>query len=156
MEALDKGQKEIYTYEAPWCVYGMAWCRSEEGRRQFRMAISSFKEEYSNEVKIIQLLNNSHDKESNDVPSFECKTCFDHPYPPTKMMFAPYSLNHSLSHQNTTQDLLITSGDYLRIWALNDEVRSGVEMKGLLNNNKHAGTVLIITCSELVDHSFMD
>jgi hypothetical protein len=51
-----KGRKEIYTYQAPWTVYAMSWSRRGEGRNKFRMAIGSFKEEYSNEIKLIQLV----------------------------------------------------------------------------------------------------
>lgn len=55
MEA-SKARKEIYTYTAPWTVYAMSWARRGEGRSKFRMAIGSFKEEYSNEIKLIQLV----------------------------------------------------------------------------------------------------
>lgn len=51
-----KGKKEIYTYQAPWTVFAMSWSRRGEGRNKFRMAIGSFKEEYSNEIKLIQLV----------------------------------------------------------------------------------------------------
>ena len=43
----DTKKKEIYTYEAPWTTYAMGWCRRPDGR--FRMAVGSYKEEYSKE-----------------------------------------------------------------------------------------------------------
>jgi WD repeat-containing protein 68 len=54
MSANDEvNRKEIYTYEAPWMTYSMAWCR--RGESGFRMAVGSYKEEYSNQIHIIQL-----------------------------------------------------------------------------------------------------
>lgn len=47
-------RKEIYKYEAPWCVYSMNWGIRPDKR--FRLALGSFVEEYNNKVQI-QLLN---------------------------------------------------------------------------------------------------
>jgi len=55
-ERIPKGRKEIYTYTAPWTVYSMSWSKRGDGLSKFRMAIGSFREEYSNEVKLIQLV----------------------------------------------------------------------------------------------------
>ncbi len=41
-------KKEIYTYEAPWPIYGMNW--SVRPDRKFRLAVGSFIEEYTNKV----------------------------------------------------------------------------------------------------------
>jgi len=41
-------KEEIYTYEAPWLVYGMNWSVRED--KKFRLAIGSFVEEYNNKV----------------------------------------------------------------------------------------------------------
>ena len=43
-------KREIYTYEAPWAVYGLGWSE----RTDFRFACGSFQEEYTNKVDIIQ------------------------------------------------------------------------------------------------------
>ena len=76
-------RKEIYTYEAPWTTYAMAWCRRSEGK--FRMAVGSYKEEYSNQVHIIQL--QKDDRGNGDFK----KLCeFEHPYPATKVSFYVY------------------------------------------------------------------
>ena len=47
-EAAQK-RKEIYTYQAPWLIYGMNW--SVRADQRFRLAIGSFEEEYNNSVR---------------------------------------------------------------------------------------------------------
>ena len=124
----DTKKKEIYTYEAPWTTYAMGWCRRPDGR--FRMAVGSYKEEYSNQVQIIQL---QRDEAGNGVFRHQCE--FEHPYPATKVMWAP--AKHNLG---ATTDLLATTGDYLRLWSTSiDGSDNKVEMKAHLNNNKHTG-----------------
>lgn len=93
------------------------------------MAVGSFVEEYSNQIQIIQLK-----KDSQGNGSFHKLCTFEHPYPPTKIMWAP------TKHNLTTKDLLATTGDYLRLWTVDSE--NSVEMKGVLNNNKNAGEFL--------------
>lgn len=44
----DSKKKEIYTYEAPWPIYGMNW--STRSDHKFRLALGSFVEEYNNKV----------------------------------------------------------------------------------------------------------
>lgn len=100
-----KPSKESYTYEAPWTLYSLA-CSARPGPQyQYRFAVGSFIEEYSNKVKVIQL-----DPEKGEF--VECLS-LDHPYPTTKIMFAPEEL---ASHR----DIMITTGDYLRIWNIMD------------------------------------
>jgi hypothetical protein len=41
--ALEAKRKEIYTYQAPWLIYGMNW--SVRPDQKFRLAIGSFEEE---------------------------------------------------------------------------------------------------------------
>ncbi len=55
----DAKKKEIYTYRAPWLAYSMAWCRRMDEKNKFKMAIGSYKEEYSNNLSIIQLQSNA-------------------------------------------------------------------------------------------------
>ena len=38
-------KKEIYTYDAPWLIYGLNWS-VRRGGSEFRLAIGSFLEEY--------------------------------------------------------------------------------------------------------------
>eukprot|EP00824_Muranothrix_gubernata_P014288 TRINITY_DN29620_c0_g1_i1.p1 TRINITY_DN29620_c0_g1~~TRINITY_DN29620_c0_g1_i1.p1 ORF type:complete len:386 (-),score=79.33 TRINITY_DN29620_c0_g1_i1:72-1070(-) len=110
-------RKEIYTYEAPWLIYGMNWTVRADHR--FRLAMGSFLEEYSNKVEIVQL--------NEETGKFVRQGLFDHPYPTTKIMWAP-------DKQGSLPDLLATTGDYLRLWQVHGQQ---VTMKSLLNNNKN-------------------
>jgi hypothetical protein len=124
-------RKEIYTYTTPWTAYTMAWRNRPEGR--FQLAVGSFKEEYSNQIHLVQLVRD----EAQDVHEFLKLGEFEHLYPATKVMWAPANLPLT----STTADLLATSGDYLRVWNLNKE--NHVDLKGVLNNSKHAGTIVV-------------
>lgn len=44
-------RKEIYTYEAPWCIFGLAASQRPGRESEFRFALGSFVEEYSNKVQ---------------------------------------------------------------------------------------------------------
>ena len=121
-------KKEIYHYEATWPVYSMAWRRRPEGR--FQLAIGSFIEEYINQIQIVQI---SKDEATGDTSVTKLGSV-DHPYPATKILWAPAKYNLGTS---TSSDIFATSGDYLRIWNVNSD--STIQMKGVLNNNKHAG-----------------
>lgn len=116
----------------------MGWCRRPDGR--FRMAVGSYKEEYSNQVQIIQL---QRDEAGNGV--FKHQSEFEHPYPATKVMWAP-----AKHHIGGTTDLLATTGDYLRLWSTDTESNK-VEMKALLNNNKHTEYCAPLTCFDWND-----
>jgi len=125
-------RKEIFTYEAPWTIYTMAWRRRPEGR--FQIALGSFLEEYANQFQIVTLIK---DEVTGDGV-FKKLAQFDHPYPATKSLWAPANAN-----VGTKADLLATSGDYLRIWNVDED--NQITMKGVLNNNKHAGKLIIIS-----------
>lgn len=113
---------EIYTYEAPWQIYGMNW--SERKDQKFRLAVGSFIEEYNNKVEIITLDDESDPAGFKSKPKFS----FNHPFPPTKIMFIP-------DKEGCREDLLATTGDFLRIWKIDED---GVKLKSLLNNNKNS------------------
>lgn len=49
---------------------------------------------------------------------------FRHDYPPTKLMFIP-------DKECTRPDLLATTGEFLRIWRINED---NVQLERLLNN----------------------
>ena len=112
-------KKEIYTYEAPWLIYGMNW--STRPSPKFRLAVGSFIEDYKNQVELIQL--------DEDSGTFTSVGSFLHPYPTTKIMFIP-------DKQGSREDLLATTGDYLRIWKVNG--RDDIKTVCLLNNNKNS------------------
>ena len=157
MAASATKRKEIYTYTAPWLIYGMNW--SVRADQRFRLAIGSFEvrparrsprrprarvnyaqpaefftppshpdalraltpqEEYSNSVRVIQLDEETH--QFVDIGGFE------HPYPTTKIMWIP-------DQNGARRDLLATTGDYLRLWNVQDN--KSVRLECLLNNNKN-------------------
>jgi WD repeat-containing protein 68 len=133
-------KKEIFTYKAPWTTYTMAWRRSSQGR--FQLAVGSFVEEYVNQFHVVQL-----DRTANDGDGqFNKLSHFDHPYPATKVMFAPSS---KLTGSGGA-DLLATTGDYLRLWDYSADDQ--VTMKGVLNNNKNTGDCLARRCSVSAFH----
>ena len=125
----DAKHKEIYTYETPWTAYAMAWCRRPDEGCRYKMAIGSYKEEYSNLLQIIQL-----QSDHTGQKRFRKLCEIDHPYPPTKVMWAPPKFNYGTGTGGMT-DLLATTGDYLRLWSLDADNKA--DMKAILNNNKH-------------------
>uniref|UniRef100_A0A7S1G5Y6 Uncharacterized protein n=1 Tax=Bicosoecida sp. CB-2014 TaxID=1486930 RepID=A0A7S1G5Y6_9STRA len=114
-------KKEIYTYVAPWPVYGLSVSVREGAKYAFRYAMGSFIEEYCNKVQVVQL--------DDETGEFFTRGLFDHPYPTTKIMWRPDA-------DASGKDLLATTGDYLRLW----EVVDGGEINQvcLLNNNKQS------------------
>ena len=118
MTAIGEKQAEIYTYEAPWLIYAANW--SVRRDKRFRLAVGSFVEEYGNRVEIITL-----DEERGAFPSTPTHS-FAHPYQCTKLAFIP-------DVECGKEDLVATSGDYLRVWNITDD---GVAMRCLLNNSK--------------------
>ena len=126
-----EAKKEIFTYEAPWTTYSLAWCRRSDEDAKYKMAIGSYKEEYSNQLQIVQLVG-----DQMGGRKFRKLCEIDHPYPATKVMWAPASYSYSSGKsEGGTIDLLATTGDYLRLWTLDSDNKA--DMKAILNNNKH-------------------
>ncbi|MFS7956477.1 putative transcription factor WD40-like family [Helianthus anomalus] len=118
-------RSEIYTYEAPWHIYAMNW--SVRRDKKYRLAIASLLEQYPNRVEIVQLDDSTGEIRPDPSLSFE------HPYPPTKVIFIP-------DKECQKPDLLATSSDFLRIWRIidDDETPADVDIihnSGSLNNN---------------------
>jgi DDB1- and CUL4-associated factor 7 len=131
-------KKEIYTYQSPWTAYTISWCGREDAVNKFKIAIGSYKEEYSNSLTIIQLKNNDNHTGDDTDRSF-VKICeAEHPYPATKIMWAPSTLDPTLgtgqAGSSPQQDLIATTGDYLRLWSVSEDK---CEMKTVFHNNKH-------------------
>jgi WD repeat-containing protein 68 len=84
-----------------------------------RLAIGSFLEEYNNKVEIVKV--------NPDTMKLERTASFDHPYPTTNIKWMPDT-------EGCRQDLLATTGDYLRLWEVRED--GSVKLKSLLNNNK--------------------
>eukprot|EP01130_Rhizamoeba_saxonica_P017467 TRINITY_DN8479_c0_g1_i1.p1 TRINITY_DN8479_c0_g1~~TRINITY_DN8479_c0_g1_i1.p1 ORF type:complete len:340 (-),score=65.14 TRINITY_DN8479_c0_g1_i1:40-963(-) len=89
----------------------MDWCKRPD--TMYRLAIGSFVQD-TNRVEIVQVVNEEIQR-----------TCsFEHPYPPTKILWSP----------DVQKDMLATTGDYLRLWNINED--GSVEQTVLLPNNK--------------------
>ncbi|CAJ0939853.1 unnamed protein product, partial [Mesorhabditis belari] len=114
-------RKEIYGYDAPFPLFSSCWSPSMDPHKRFRLAVSSFIEEYSNKVSIVQL--------DESCSELMLRSTFDHPYPATKLLWIPDS-------KGTFPDLLATSGDYLRLWRLGSD--DGATLEALLNTNRTA------------------
>ncbi|CAN6445351.1 unnamed protein product [Victoria cruziana] len=114
------GKENVYTYEAPWQIFSMNWSVRED--KKFRLALGSFLEDYGNKVELIEL------EPTSGEFVFDPRLVFDHPYPPTKLMFIP-------DKDCLKPDLLSTSGDFLRIWEIFDD---RIELKSLLSNAKQS------------------
>lgn len=108
-------------------TYALGWSRRGT-ESDFRLAVGSFKEEYSNQIQIIQL-----QKDDDGVGQLNKISEFEHPYIATKVMWSPAS-------HTSTPELIATTGDYLRLWSVNSD--NSVELKQLLNNNRHSGKTL--------------
>ncbi|KAG1362401.1 Protein TRANSPARENT TESTA GLABRA 1 [Cocos nucifera] len=91
-----------------------------------RLALGSFIEDYANRVDVVTF--------DEDARAFrpDPSLSFDHPYPPTKLMFHPKPL------PNSPSSLLASSGEFLRLWQLNHHGDSSpkVELRAILNNSK--------------------
>ena len=122
----------------------MAWCQKVDESNSLKLAVGSYKEEYSNKLLIIQLL--GKDKAENDgkydtigdepEQKFIKKCEIEHPYPATKVMWAPPNFHTSQMSAGPQKDLLATTGDYLRLWNVDENDKC--ELKHALNNNKYA------------------
>uniref|UniRef100_A0A5B6YJF3 Putative WD40 protein n=1 Tax=Davidia involucrata TaxID=16924 RepID=A0A5B6YJF3_DAVIN len=110
------------TYDSPYPLYAMAFSSSTRTPHQ-RIALGSFIEEYNNRVDLV-----SFDEETLTIKP-NPNLSFEHPYPPTKLMFHP---NPAASHRKSS-DLLASSGDYLRLWEVRD---NSIEPLSVLNNSK--------------------
>ncbi|KAJ7971616.1 putative WD-repeat protein [Quillaja saponaria] len=119
MQSPTEKRSGIYTYNAQWPIFSLAW--SVRHDKQYpRLAIASSIEDYNNKVELLRF--------NYDTFNFIADTClnFNHPYAPTNLLFFP-------SEDTTNPDIIATSGDYLRLWEIHDD---RVELKCLLNGNK--------------------
>ncbi|GJQ14467.1 hypothetical protein GpartN1_g6258.t1 [Galdieria partita] len=106
---------QLYTFQAPWLVYGLAWCNRVNN--PYSLALSSFIESCNNKIILVQL-----DEKTED---FQQVVQVDHPYPASKVAFIP-------DYSGTRPQLLATCGDALRIWEWADNNLKG---KALLSTN---------------------
>lgn len=130
---------------------------------KFRLAIGSYVEEYSNTVQVLKTRYSRAGGSSNgqggpveaneyndDMPDTMVlySACeIEHPYPCTKILWSPEGGNKSAPAAGTDlgrRDLLATTGDYLRLWSVqDDDTRSDGSLKYkrealLINNNRNS------------------
>ncbi|KAL7715684.1 WD repeat-containing protein [Entamoeba marina] len=91
----DNFQKSLYKYDAPWTVYSVSWSNRVDKPR--RIACTSFIDDFINHIQVVAEIDQS--------------------YPPTKVMFMPPT-------RSLTNDLLMTSGDNLRIYEMSNDSSS--------------------------------
>ncbi|KAL6005809.1 Rhombotin-1 [Asimina triloba] len=109
-----------YTYESPFPIYALSF------NSHHRLALGSFVEDCSNKIQILSF--EPHQQLADPAAAFIPTLSFDHPYPPTKLMFHPSNPN-----------LLASSGDFLRIWDLNQASSDAPDNPSscfVLNNSK--------------------
>lgn len=116
-------RKETISYKADWDIYGLAW--SKKVAMPFRLALGSFIEEYRNKVEVVSL--------DPQTETFQRTHVFEHPYPPTKLLWEP-----SKNTSSSGKDLLATTGDYLRIWDVKYDATDAAPAKPavLISNKK--------------------
>ncbi|KAF4324224.1 hypothetical protein BBO99_00000925 [Phytophthora kernoviae] len=109
--------RPFITYPTRDRLYGLCW---RPDVSSLRIAASTFiPGEYANKIEIFHPTANQKEV----VSALE----IDHPYPPTKIMWSPASLN---SHV----ELLATTADFLRLWTISD---SSIELHSRFTEKKN-------------------
>eukprot|EP00578_Thalassiosira_sp_NH16_P008812 CAMPEP_0181105758 /NCGR_PEP_ID=MMETSP1071-20121207/16161_1 /TAXON_ID=35127 /ORGANISM="Thalassiosira sp., Strain NH16" /LENGTH=378 /DNA_ID=CAMNT_0023189103 /DNA_START=149 /DNA_END=1285 /DNA_ORIENTATION=- len=132
-------RKEIYTYEAPWTVFSLAWSNRIEQNSQFRLAIGSYIEQYNNTVQILKTKYQSQPNSEQPTMQIYSACEIEHPYPCTKILWCPEgkaaaSGGSGGANNLGGRDLLATTGDYLRLWSVSDDGKG----EGTLNHKREA------------------
>ena len=91
--------KEIFTYAAPWPVYGLSWSSRPS---TFRLALSSFQQDCSNKLQVIQVFPGAE--------GFTTVVEAEHPFPVTKLKWSPYKV--------LPWAVVYTMDDMLKYWKL--------------------------------------
>ncbi|KAK4362851.1 hypothetical protein RND71_018092 [Anisodus tanguticus] len=110
------------TYDSSYPIYAMAFSSFTLPNHHRHIAVGSFIEEFKNRVDILSF--NEDTQTLKPIPNLS----FDHPYPPTKLMFHP-----NPSGSLKSNDILASSGDYLRLWEVRE---ASIEPLFTLNNSK--------------------
>ncbi|KAJ2725331.1 hypothetical protein GGI07_001339 [Coemansia sp. Benny D115] len=103
-------RKEICNYFSAYPIYSLAWSRREDRNSMFRMALSSFREEPTNKVQVVQLSPNHDPSHTPERPDFGLVAETSVDYPLTKLLWQPAVRTY------TQPDLLAGTGDCLRVW----------------------------------------
>ncbi|KAG0196977.1 ddb1 and cul4 associated factor 7 [Mortierella sp. GBA30] len=134
-----QARKEILNYSAPWPVYGLDWSNQPTEREALRLAVGSFIEDGSNKIQIITLpefaagVDNDEEFNPNSMSDWiPIAQTNQQQYPVTKIKWEPYKSGHK------SFDLLATTGDYLRLWELKDDIEHN-DSSSKIGGNKGAG-----------------
>ncbi|XP_051137984.1 protein TRANSPARENT TESTA GLABRA 1 [Andrographis paniculata] len=107
--------ENVVSFDCSYPIYAMAISAANRGH----IAVGSFIEELNNRVDILSFSDES--SSINLLPSLT----FQHPYPPTKLLFHP--------SPSSSPNLLASSGDFLRLWEVKD---ASIDHVSTLNNSK--------------------
>ncbi|CAJ1884758.1 unnamed protein product [Sphenostylis stenocarpa] len=118
MQSHTEAKQGVHTYVAQWPISSLAWSMRRD--KSPRLAIGSYLEDYTNKVELVHF--------NYDTFNFttDPRLVFDHPYAPTNIMFFP-------SENDTSPDLIATSGDNLRLWEIHED---HIQLKSPLIGNK--------------------
>lgn len=105
--------QDVVHHSASCPLYALAW--SSRLHASPRIAVGSFVDKYSNKVDLLQF----------DGNSLEQIGTFEHSYPATKIRWIP-------DQEGTHPELLGTTGDFLRIWEVDDDCKT--HLRYTLNN----------------------
>mmetsp|Transcript_5602 Transcript_5602/g.7047 ORF Transcript_5602/g.7047 Transcript_5602/m.7047 type:complete len:372 (-) Transcript_5602:180-1295(-) len=136
-------RKEIYTYEAPWTVFSLAWSNRIQQNSQFRLAIGSYIEKYENSVQILKTRYTQHHPQVEPIMDIYSACTIEHPYPCTKILWSPEGMKNTPAAGGGggnfgSRDLLATTGDYLRLWSVSPDDEKGGPESGMLKSKKEA------------------
>ena len=122
---------KLDNHEAPHPLYSLVISSSLTQSHHYHIAVTNFIETYNNRVNIL-----SFDLEtlSLSLKPFHPSLSFDHPYPPTKLMFHPIATSSSSSPSNPNPNLLASSDDFICLWDLRNH---SIEPLCVLNNSKN-------------------
>ena len=114
-----------------FCLYP----RRLEPQSQFRLAIGSYIEQYNNSVQILKT--RMALPPGGEYPTMQIYSAceIEHPYPCTKILWSP---DGGKTGNYGGKDLLATTGDYLRLWSVEEdsggEGKMSSKREALLNN----------------------
>lgn len=127
MQSLDRkssahsanGKEDIDEYDTGYPIYGIDWSNYEDVNKGQRVAVSSFIEDCKNSIEVL--------KYTEKKPFFSPQLIYDTIYPPTKLMWRPYK-------EGPRTDLLATSGDYIRVYQIDDD-NTEISLQAILNKS---------------------
>lgn len=109
--------KNIFTYSSQLPLYSLACDEKRDINNGYDIAVGTFVTEYANKIELIRF--------EPHVEGFIQRTTLTHPYPCTKLLFAPCENNKSM----VSGSLLASSGEFIRVWHIPEFEESFKETK---------------------------